>query len=427
MSSFDGSEEEEEFSPQQKSTRVSLRQRGGVNYNEKALYKLDEELEQELADSPLVKKSKKKNYKKIISQKYEGYDDDEDDEKDKNGSSADENTDAATDANYGTSEVGGIFFPEIDQILFRREMKDQPGKMEYLVKYKDWSYLHVDWLEEKDVINETTSMKNKLNRFNKAFDRKVMEGEIDEETIAQERYFDPTYVEVDRIIHTTELFPVIHPKKSNEIKGKWTESLVLVVNKLLNFTKDTVHYGIHFQEPVNPERDGCPNYKKIITYPMDLGSLLNRLYLDFYKNQQNVWHDLGFVFKNARKYNKDPDSDIRILSDTLRECAVFLYREWYKAQKQKYEDLKHDYYMRTDLKYREEKQNQYITEFKKEFSKFTLEEIGGLKKIMKEFINQKQDETMEFQEQLDEFIQIYEEKPGFEAEVYTYKILQQIK
>lgn len=48
--------------------------------------------------------------------------------------------------------------------------------MEYLVKYKDWSYLHVDWLEEKDVINETTSMKNKLNRFNKAFDRKIMEG-----------------------------------------------------------------------------------------------------------------------------------------------------------------------------------------------------------------------------------------------------------
>lgn len=53
---------------------------------------------------------------------------------------------------YGQTEIGGIFYPEIDQILFRREKKDNPGQMEYLVKYKDWSYLHVDWLDEKDVI-----------------------------------------------------------------------------------------------------------------------------------------------------------------------------------------------------------------------------------------------------------------------------------
>lgn len=32
--------------------------------------------------------------------------------------------------------------------------------------------------------------------------------------------------------------------------------MVLIINKLLNFSKDTVHYGVHFAEPVNPERDG---------------------------------------------------------------------------------------------------------------------------------------------------------------------------
>lgn len=37
-------------------------------------------------------------------------------------------------------------------------------------------------------------------------------------------------------------------------------------------------------EPVNPERENCPNYKKIITNPMDLGTISNRLYLDYYKN-----------------------------------------------------------------------------------------------------------------------------------------------
>jgi len=72
-------------------------------------------------------------------------------------------------------------------------------------------------------------------------------------------------------------------------------------------------------DPVDPERDNVPNYRKVITNPMDLGTCLNRIYLDYYKNTQQFWTDLGFVFKNCRKFNKDVSSDIRTLSDTLRE------------------------------------------------------------------------------------------------------------
>jgi len=32
--------------------------------------------------------------------------------------------------------------------------------------------------------------------------------------------FDPSYIEVDKVIYHTDMFGVIHPKKSNEIKGK---------------------------------------------------------------------------------------------------------------------------------------------------------------------------------------------------------------
>ena len=31
--------------------------------------------------------------------------------------------------------------------------------------------------------------------------------------IEEERFYDPSYVEVDKIINTTELFPIVHPKK----------------------------------------------------------------------------------------------------------------------------------------------------------------------------------------------------------------------
>ena len=59
---------------------------------------------------------------------------------------------------------------------------------------------------------------------------------------------------------------------------------------------------------------------------MDFGTIINRLYLDYYKNSKSFWNDLGLVFKNCRKYNEDEKSDIRILIDTLRECVIVLYQ-----------------------------------------------------------------------------------------------------
>lgn len=100
-----------------------------------------------------------------------------------------------------------------------------------------------------------------------------------------------------------EPFPIIHPKKANEIKGKWNELLAAMVLKLLNFSKDDVHYGVYFMEPVSPERENCSNYKRIIHNPMDLGTLSNRLYLDYYKSFHQFFLEFGLVFKNCRKYN----------------------------------------------------------------------------------------------------------------------------
>jgi len=79
-------------------------------------------------------------------------------------------------------------------------------------------------------------------------------------------------------------------------------------------------------EPVNPETDGCPDYRKKITEPMDLGTVLNRVYLDYYEQPKNFWYELGLVFRNCRTYNVDEDSEIRTLCDTLRELAMVLYQ-----------------------------------------------------------------------------------------------------
>ena len=51
---------------------------------------------------------------------------------------------------------GGIFFPDIDIILWRRMKRDPPqlqleNQYEYLVKYKNYSYLQCEWIDEKEV------------------------------------------------------------------------------------------------------------------------------------------------------------------------------------------------------------------------------------------------------------------------------------
>ena len=239
-------------------------------------------------------------------------------------------------------DQGGIFSPSIDVILWKRFSKAKPGQFEYLIKYKDFSYLHVEWLDEKEILASNQQAKNKLNRFNRAFEKKVSEMTSDE-IENSENYFDQSYVEVDRLLSCTEQFPIIHPKKANEIKGKWTDVLAIILSKLLNFSKDTIHYGIHFMEPVNPDKDGIPNYKRLITSPMDLGTIINRIYLDYYKKYSVFWMELGLVFKNCRKFNKDPDSDIRILGDTLREASIFLYRQFHQTTLQKYQKLLEEY------------------------------------------------------------------------------------
>lgn len=103
------------------------------------------------------------------------------------------------------------------------------------------------------------------------------------------------------------------------------------MSKLLNFTQNKVKYGVFFMEPVDPDKDGCPNYKRLIQHPMDLGTINNRVYLGHYKDCLGFWNDLGYIFKNSRKFNKDPDCDIRRLSDTLREVIIILYVVCYSS------------------------------------------------------------------------------------------------
>jgi len=58
---------------------------------------------------------------------------------------------------------------------------------------------------------------------------------------------------------------------------------------------------------------------------MDLGTIANKIYLDCYRGIGEIWNDIGLVFRNCRKFNVDGKEEIRIIGDTLREVAIYLY------------------------------------------------------------------------------------------------------
>lgn len=47
--------------------------------------------------------------------------------------------------------------------------------------------------------------------------------------------FDRNTLKVDRVVSCSEMFDIIHPKKAGKIMSKWSDSIVKVVQILINF------------------------------------------------------------------------------------------------------------------------------------------------------------------------------------------------
>ncbi|KAG9496372.1 histone acetyltransferase [Fusarium musae] len=56
-----------------------------------------------------------------------------------------------------------------------------------------------------------------------------------------------------------------------------------------------------FLQPVN--KDDVPDYYNVITFPMDLSTMLERLEHDYYAAPRDLVRDLKLIFSNCRKYN----------------------------------------------------------------------------------------------------------------------------
>jgi hypothetical protein len=83
------------------------------------------------------------------------------------------------------------------------------------------------------------------------------------------------------------------------------ESWDKAAKRLLSTLKKSPH-AKHFQEPVDPRRDNLPNYFTVIGEPMDLGTVRQRLSVNYYHRMQEFLDDMQLIFENCLKYHHLP-------------------------------------------------------------------------------------------------------------------------
>ena len=148
--------------------------------------------------------------------------------------------------------------PGVESIHSR---KHSNGNKLYLVRFAGKSFQNCDWVEESQLLANEPNLRNKLKRFDTMFDNSAIELEMSNGMLN----YDPENVVVDRILSCSEIFMMIHPKKTSEITHKWTESLLRIIRVLLNFRLNGFFPG-HFYLTVSTRFANFPELVDCIDF-----------------------------------------------------------------------------------------------------------------------------------------------------------------
>ncbi|XP_007041233.2 PREDICTED: SWR1 complex bromodomain subunit bdf1 [Theobroma cacao] len=101
------------------------------------------------------------------------------------------------------------------------------------------------------------------------------------------------------------------------------DSALTVIKKVMK-----MEAAAPFNEPVNPEALGIPDYFDIIDTPMDFGTICNNLENgDKYMNSEDVFKDVQYVWDNCCKYNNKGDA----ILDLMRRVKKNFMKYWTAA------------------------------------------------------------------------------------------------
>lgn len=89
-----------------------------------------------------------------------------------------------------------------------------------------------------------------------------------------------------------------------------------------------------FINPVDPVRDGAPDYHKVIKEPMDLSTMSNKLEAGLYPDRGAFERDFHLLIKNAKTYTPDPNAWVHKEAEKLRRTFEDLWARTVKTLEQ---------------------------------------------------------------------------------------------
>lgn len=125
----------------------------------------------------------------------------------------------------------------------------------------------------------------------------------------------------------------------NEYDKSWCQKLLTEINKM--------PISEPFRRPVDPVRDGAPDYFEKVKHPMDFETMKKKLANEEYITVQNFIDDINLICDNAILYNKADSIYGLICNDIAAEVQKFFYeksdslhQEWMKSLNKAVNELK---------------------------------------------------------------------------------------
>ena len=74
----------------------------------------------------------------------------------------------------------------------------------------------------------------------------------------------------------------------------------------------------YFRKPVDPEKDGAPNYLEKVKNPIDLSTIKTKLQSNNYKTAAEFMSDIRLIYQNAETYNGENSMITFIAKDIVK-------------------------------------------------------------------------------------------------------------
>eukprot|EP00941_MAST-03F_sp_MAST-3F-sp1_P002345 g2345.t1 len=199
-----------------------------------------------------------------------------------------------------------IVVPSLIERILGFRFKEEDGTendddpYEYLVKWRNYSYLHLDWISSDSVVADKNGSAT-LQRFHRKLHRSVSAKPPSQSP--KSIFFNPMFGKIDRIV-------------GSDFSVSWKDSCIKILNSLQRKRVNGYNYADPFLFPVDPVKDGVPDYFDVVKNPMDFSTVRANLH-NKYENHSMFATDMRLIFENCRLYNHDENNDTRIMGDVL--------------------------------------------------------------------------------------------------------------